>query len=172
MLSDTDFERYFGSGVKQKIIKYSDLAHYPTMQDLLPEEKDYRIVLTENKPNCGHWCALLRNGNTYEWWDSYGIMPDGELRFIPTKINQMLGQSRKNLSRLIQTIPKGSKFVYNKKRCQELNDNICTCGRWVVCRMQTEQCGYKLKDFQNLISKKSNELKKPPDILVCDWIIA
>ena len=71
MLSDTDFERYFGSGVKQKIIKYSDLAHYPTMQDLLPEEKDYRIVLTENKPNSGHWCALLRNGNNYEWWDSY-----------------------------------------------------------------------------------------------------
>ena len=84
MLSDTDFERYFGSGVKQKIIKYSDLAHYPTMQDLLPEEKDYRIVLTENKPNSGHWCALLRNGNNYEWWDSYdSYLTIPTLRFLP-----------------------------------------------------------------------------------------
>jgi hypothetical protein len=36
MLSDSDFKRYFGEG---KVIKYSELDNYSTINDLLPAEK-------------------------------------------------------------------------------------------------------------------------------------
>jgi hypothetical protein len=63
-----------------------------------------------------------------------------------------------------------SKIYYNKKKFQENNDAVATCGRWVIARILAFQCGYELDDFINKVMEKSEETGKPPDILVCDWI--
>ena len=59
MISDEDFNRYFADA-PQKLLKYSDLANIHNIDELLPEEQDYRIILTESQRNSGHWCCILK----------------------------------------------------------------------------------------------------------------
>ena len=83
MFSDGDFKRYFGD---DKVIKYSDLSNYSTINELLPLEKDFRVILVESKYNEGHWVALLKYGDIIEWWNSYGTKPEYDFKFIPTPV--------------------------------------------------------------------------------------
>jgi len=168
MISDSDFKRYFGAGFAP--MKYSELNNYSDIDDIIPENKGFRIFLTEQKPNVGHWTALLKYNDIWEWFDSYGVKPDGEFRFIPSIIRNALGQGGNLLSKLLKTNHPNSKIYYNKKKFQENNDAVATCGRWVIARILAFQCGYELDDFINKVMEKCEETGKPPDILVCDWI--
>ena len=62
-----------GEGIKDilcsdcKIIKYSELSEYSTVQDLLPKLLDYVVILYEDTINSGHWVGLLRYENLYEF---------------------------------------------------------------------------------------------------------
>lgn len=168
MMTDLDFKRYFGDDVP--ILKYSELGNYNNIQELLPEDKSFVIVLTESEYNSGHWCVLMRYGNTIEWFDAYGVHPEGELSFIPKAVKKMLGQDKYYLSRLLETMPSNMKFVYNNKKFQVLKDGVNTCGRWVVARILMMRFGYTLPEFIEKLKRKKRETSKPYDILMCDWI--
>jgi hypothetical protein len=83
-LSDSDIKKVLGRNCK--IIKYSQLSKYSDLEQLLPKNKDYIVVLIENSPNVGHWRALLKYNNILEWFDSYGVHPEGQLSFIPSTV--------------------------------------------------------------------------------------
>lgn len=168
MMSDADFKRYFGGD--GKIIKYSDLSNYNTINDLLPNDKDFRVVLIENKYNQGHWVALLKYGDIIEWFNSYGTKPEYDFKFIPTPIKNFLGQGGNLLTNILKTKDKKQKVYYNKKKFQTINDGVNTCGRWVIARCLAMQCGYELDDFIDKVEEKHEETGKPFDILVVDWI--
>ena len=170
MVSDTDFSKYLGADASSKILKYADLANYQTIYDLIPNVNDYKIILTESQKNVGHWCALLRYNNTLEWWDSYGVRPDGELQFIPAKIKQELGETQHHLTRLINTSNRGEKVIYNHKKIQILKDGINTCGKWTIARIKAFLNGFDLKHFQDFIEDECNETGKPADVVVCDCL--
>lgn len=167
MFSDSDFTRYFGDG---KVIKYSDLANYNTINDLLPNDKDFRIILVESSVNCGHWVAVMKYGDILEYFNSYGTQMEYDFKFIPTMVKHLLGQGGNILTKLLKTKDPEQKIYYNKKKCQEINDNVNTCGRWVTARILAMLVGYELDDFINKVEEKVEETGKPPDILVCDWI--
>lgn len=171
MMSDADINRNLGEG---KIIKYSELVNYDSINDLLPNSKDFKIVLTEQEHNSGHWCAVMKygkDGNVIEWWDPYGVKPDGQFRYIDTIKKHLLGQGGNPLTKLLtNTKDKNQKVYYNKRRFQVLDDNINTCGRWCIARVLAMQVGYELDDFINKVDEKIEETGKPADILVCDWI--
>ena len=57
-------------------MKYSGLAEYSDLDDLLPKLKDYAIILYEEDENIGHWVGLLKYDNVFEFLDPYGLMPD------------------------------------------------------------------------------------------------
>ena len=57
-LSDEDIQRILGGDAK--IIKYTELGQLYDIDQLLPNEKDYCIILYEDRPNRGHWTALLK----------------------------------------------------------------------------------------------------------------
>jgi hypothetical protein len=57
-LSNKDIKHILGSDCK--IIKYSELANINTIDELLPEEQDYRITLTESQRNSAHWCCIMK----------------------------------------------------------------------------------------------------------------
>ena len=61
MFSESDFKRYFN--IENKIMKFSELAQYENIQELLPNDNDFKIILTEVRPISGHWCCLLRKNN-------------------------------------------------------------------------------------------------------------
>jgi hypothetical protein len=167
LLSDSDFTRYFGEG---KVIKYSDLANYSNINQLLPKEQDFRIILVESQYNQGHWVAILKYGDILEWFNSYGTKPEYDFKFIPTTIKHLLGQGGNLLTKLLHTKRADQKIYYNKKKFQEINDSVNTCGRWVIARILAMLVGYELDDFIKKVEQKEDELGKPADILVVDWI--
>jgi hypothetical protein len=169
MLSDQDFARY---GMRNKIVKYSTLKDYPTINDLLPEPFDFRIVLIESKPNSGHWTCILKYKNIIEWFNSYGTATGYDFNFIPTQMRQMLGQGRDDLLELLRRKNPDQQLYYNKKRLQSNNDGINTCGRWVIARCLAGMCGFELDDFIKKCEDKKKETGKPYDILAVDWIPA
>ena len=111
-LSDADIQRILG-GVK--IIKYSELGHLYDVDQLLTQDKDYCIILYEDAPNRGHWTALLKYGGLYEHFDSYGVKPDTELKWIGAKRNRMLNQDEPYLMQLLEK--EVGKYIYNNVAC-------------------------------------------------------
>ena len=169
MVSDEDFNKYF-IDAPEKLLKYSQLESINDINELLPEEKDYRIILTENQKNSGHWCCITKDNNIYTWFDSYGEKPDGELKYISTIMNKILGQDKKHLSRILKTIKEPNQLLYNETKYQKLRDGINTCGRWCICFLLLHHMGYDLAEFKNFIklnSKKFNNM--PYDILICEF---
>ena len=82
-LSDEDIQRIVGGDAK--ITRYSELLHLYDIDQLLQSEKDYCIILYEDSPNRGHWSALLKYNGLYEHFDSYGVKPDNQLKWISAK---------------------------------------------------------------------------------------
>jgi hypothetical protein len=167
MFSDGDVNRWLGDG---HIIKYSDLDSYATINDLLPNDKDFKVILIESSYNQGHWTAVMKYGNIIEYFNSYGTKPEHDFKFISTTIKHLLGQGGNLLTKLLKTKNKEQKVYYNKKKLQQINDNVNTCGRWCVARILAMRIGWELDDFINKVDEKVDETGKPSDILVCDWI--
>lgn len=167
MFSDGDIDRWVGKG---HIIKYSDLADYNTINDLLPNDKDFKIILIESSVNQGHWVCVMKYGDIIEYFNSYGSKPEYDFKFIPTMIRHLLGQGGNLLTKLLRTKNKGQKIYYNKKKLQKINNNVNTCGRWVVARVLAMKVGYELDDFINKVEEKCEATGKPSDVLVVDWI--
>lgn len=167
MFSDKDIDYYIGNG---HIIKYADLANYRTINELLPNDGDYCVILLEQKENSGHWTALLKYKNIIESFDSYGCRPQYGLKFVSTYMKQLLGQTGNLLINLLRTKSKGQEVYYNKRQLQQINDNVNTCGRWCVARIESMKMGLELDEFINKVDSKCKATDKPPDIICVDWV--
>lgn len=167
MFSDADFARYFGPG---KVIKYNELAEYSNINELLPNDKDFRIILVESQYNQGHWTCVLKYGNIIEWFNSYGTKPEHDFKFIPNFTKHLLGQGGNLLTKLLKTKRPDQKIYYNKKKLQKIVDGVNTCGRHVVARILAMLVGYELDDYIRKVEDKQEETGKPADLLVIDWI--
>ncbi len=82
-LSDQDIRDILGSDCK--IIEYSDLEQYRSLEDLLPQPRDYVVILYQKEENSGHWIGLLKYDNMYGFFDPYGLMPDKQLSWVNLK---------------------------------------------------------------------------------------
>jgi len=168
MLSDDDFKRLLK---EPKIMEYKDLKQYRDLYDLLPQNKDYAIILTEFKPNTGHWCCITRDGNNFYWFDSYGTKIDGELKYIPEMMRRILGENDRDLSRLVkETKKQGGSIDYNKKKYQSLHDDVNTYGRWVLNFVQMFLLNHKPEQYREIWKKLKSNTGKPYDILLVEMI--
>ena len=153
------------------IIKYSDLANYRTIEDLLPIDKSYVIVLVESQPQKGHWTCIMRYDNHIESFDSYGSMITHELDFVPTWMRNFLGENKNLLERLLKQAKKDKwRVVYNRVHFQQQKNGVNTCGRWVALRIQFMQMGYSLKQFQNFLLKQKDNTDLSYDQIVVRWV--
>ena len=98
-LGDDDIKKILGSDAK--IIQYSELSKFNELSELLPNEKDYCILLYEHTHLIGHWVALLKYDGGYEVFDSYGIPVDKELKWTDLKMRQLLNEAIPYLSNLL-----------------------------------------------------------------------
>ena len=169
MFSEADFKRYFD--MEGKILTYQDLEKINNISELLPDEKDYKIILTETKPNSGHWTTIQRRGNKIIYFDSYGLGADRELQFIPRMMNKLLHQQEHHITRLLKT---SKNFGYinetNHYKYQAEGSHICSCGRWSIWSILMTNLNYSLADMETFIKKWSFELDKPNDILIIEWV--
>jgi hypothetical protein len=128
-LSDEDIRRILGG--RCKILKYGELSKFGELDDLLPDLLDYAIVLYEEKENSGHWVGLLKYNNLFEFFDSYGLIPDKELSWVGLKTRRTLNEATPYLS-----IPlKKEHYVYNHVKYQDLDNYVNTCGSHVCHRI-------------------------------------
>lgn len=166
-ITDSDLTRYFGKRDFKNIIKYSDLADYHSIQQLLPRNKSWKIILIENQLNSGHWALLLRYGNTIEWFNSYGTFPSLELDFISHLQNSFLNQDVKHLNILLTQALSKFKIIYNKRQLQKVQDGVNTCGKWVIWRIiMMEKYNMDLQQFINLVDNLKKQYKLSSDELV------
>lgn len=172
MLSNKDFETILGSDVEHKIYKYKDLSVINNIYDILPNKNDYAIILTQFKPNQGHWTCLVRyqdkTGDTICYFDSYGKEPDYEESFVPKRLKKLLFETKEEITRLMMS--NKSDNIYNNVQLQCDNKDVCTCGRWTVCFIKAVQIGLTLEDFINKISDECLRTGKPTDLIVCEMI--
>ena len=166
-ITDSDLTRYFGKRDFKNILKYSDLANYHSIQQLLPRNKSWKIILIENQLNSGHWALLLRYGNTIEWFNSYGTFPSLELDFISYLQNSFLNQDVKHLNILLTQALSKFKIIYNKRQLQKVQDGVNTCGKWVIWRIiMMEKYNMDLQQFINLVDNLKKQYKLSSDELV------
>lgn len=89
------------------------------------------FLLYETSPNRGHWTLIDETPEGIEHFDSYGLMPDKELAFVPEPFRAASDQLHTHLLRLL--LATGRPIVYNHHKFQA-GGNIATCGRWCILR--------------------------------------
>ena len=165
-LSDADLRHILGDDLK--IVQYSDLSKYSTLNDLLPKPTDDCIILYEEEEDSGHWVALLKYGNTVEYFDPYGSKWDTPLTWNTRIENQQLGQSMKYLSGLLER--SNLKRIYSPYHFQKLNGTVNTCGSHCAHRIyRLRHDNMDLHDYYGYMEDAEHKLKASPDEVVAEF---
>jgi len=137
---------------KTKIIKYSDLSHYKTLNQLMSPYNNI-CLLYESKPGYGHWvCVILhKKQKIIEYFDPYGMFIDKPLDFVDINFRRQSNQDFPYLSKLIND--SNYNVVYNKSKLQSKNSKIATCGRHIISRITLSDI--PLKKYQKIMNKKN-----------------
>lgn len=149
---------------KSNIIKYKELSNYNNLLDVL-EPHGACIILYETKMNYGHWVCVVQRGDVIEHFDSYGLMPDDELKFVPKVFRMHNDMALPHLTSLLIDLPQNYKIEYNEYKLQAKGANIKTCGRWVATRINNKNI--PIEQFAKYF--KDDELT-PDDIVVLNTI--
>lgn len=136
-------------GPETKIIKYSELKNYESINELLPTVNSFFIVLLEDQPNSGHWCAVMRLPSSLYYFNPYGEKYDADLSVIPKCVLKILGQDRREFARLFD----GKTCEWNKIKLQGPKSMVC--GRWCVLAI-TMMCmmKYSPSEFIEFVKDK------------------
>lgn len=183
MISSSDINDYLQSytntPINDKILEYKDLLQYNNINDLLPNKRDFVIILTQFKKDCGHFCAITRGPDskgkdTITWFDSLGGKngkPDAELHLIPDYTNEQFNQDSPVISNLIFTADKNQRLVYNNKKIQKNDPSVATCGRFCIAFIiAIMKYGLDYDDFVDFFKVMTKKYNCSNDELVCHII--
>ena len=130
----------------EDVLLYKALHKYDSIAQLVLED-NLRIILIESSPSYGHWVSLIKDGDTFIYFNSYGFPPDYEMRFLKPFYRTLLGDDPSEIKRL----SRGHKLVWNKVKLQGKDSS--TCGRWQVAWAEAYNMGYSLKQFLAFLKK-------------------
>jgi hypothetical protein len=149
-----------------KIITYSDLKKYDTIEKLLPNNKDYCFLLYLQSKNNGHWTLLHNDDNVINFFCSYGSTPSIPLHWTDKSQRELLWGDVPYLDLLLSKTKKN--VIYNPIDYQNKHDNdISTCGRHCCLRLMTYlNYGFKLPDYYKMMKKAKKNSKLNYDELV------
>ena len=143
MLSGTDIKDLLKDDAKVRIVRFSDLYKYKTLQELLPKKNSFIILFIETESySRGHWVALFRYNSSFEFYDSYGLTEKEDYSLIPEDTKEDLNEKD-----YLKNLFKNNLVIENKKDFQKWDDKIQTCGRWKIIRVYLFLKGYDLKHF-------------------------
>jgi hypothetical protein len=160
-LDDADIKYYLPDS---KIIVYSDLQNVNNIEDLLPRNNTYFILLYQlESKNSGHWAILSRIDDVIEYFDSYGKPPDypikhwaiDQFKNIPHQLSHILDKT--NLIVVCNTI------CFQNMKIK----NMSTCGAYAVMRaLALVEYGSTLGQFNVLLQEL-----KPPNLTYDELIV-
>ncbi len=131
-MSDDIIKRYLPKNAN--IYKYNELKKFNSIDELMPDENPYCVILYLNDVSSGHWVGLSKYKPVVEVFCSYGTPLDGQLKWHTKEENKALGIDRPYLTDLI----KKSKYKVKCNRVDYQNENntdIATCGRHCCWRL-------------------------------------
>lgn len=171
-LTDDELVYYLGKEARNKIITYKELENFNDINQILPNDIDYVIILIETQINKGHWICLLKYNKTLEIFNSYGDSIQKEMKFVPKLIKDYLGQEFSDISKLLNDAKdKGYKIIENKTEFQAKDSRIQTCGRFCVIRIICLiKFGMNLKEFTKFIYEKTKLFNQSPDFIASLYI--
>jgi hypothetical protein len=133
-LSDSEIRKCV-PGVK--IMSYPELKKYSSLDDTLDSKGRVVILFLTEGPLVGHWTTLFKDGpDSFQWFDSYGLKPDGTRRWLSKSKLISLREEKPVLTNLIKRAEDGGAVVnFSPYHFQRDNASIETCGRHVACRL-------------------------------------
>lgn len=150
-LSKSEVE-YITEG-KCKVVLYADLVGFSTLEEAAAPY-DACICLFESRPLYGHWvCWFKVDEEKWEWFDSYGVRPDGELKWLSKEAKEQTQQSD-FITQLVKNSSANTRMIYNQVPLQKFAKDINTCGRWCAVRIRKREL--PLKAFQELFYKNGD----------------
>lgn len=142
-LSDKDIL----NNINTRILTYTDLQKYNDLDDVLINNSlilMYECKKRKNSISNGHWVLILKRKNTYEYFDSFGLLPDKALLILKNKNKIKLTKLLKN--KLINNY----KIDYNNIKLQSIKAE--TCGYYCCCRVILQHLSFK--QFLNILNKQ------------------
>lgn len=132
---------------KANVFKYTDLARFKTIDDVL-KPSGAAIILIEQKPGYGHWVAMTCSpvDGSLMFFDPYGDFVDTEIDLIPEPWRTESGQSNKYLSKLL--LESDRELNYNEFQFQKLDKRVKSCGRWSCLFVILNHYGMDLYTFK------------------------
>lgn len=158
-LSGQDIKNILGK--KTRIIPYPELGSVKSIQQLLPKPNTYFILFFETtNSTTGHWQCVFRSGGGYHFWDSYGLAPSADKKYVSRTILKKLAEYPPYLPNLInKSLQQGDRWNYNKTQYQSWKGSVATCGRHVCTRLlhrsKSEQ------DYYNYLTQYMKEHDLP-----------
>lgn len=141
-----------------KIIIYNNLKDYNTIEEILPENKSFAVLLYVSAnlitEVSGHWTCITRLNNEISYFDSYGKTPDYAIDHWFKKNTE---QQTKYLSQFLNKTK--LKVFYNGIQYQSTPGDISTCGRHCIFYILNMQKDKDLHDYYILmknIKEKTN----------------
>lgn len=119
------------------ILRFEDLKYFPSIHDIVNPNNPNTIIFYQwghdDNSNYGHWTALklLPNGEIAHF-DSVGDHFINILKNIPYKYRKLTGQTNDTLKKLIANDSLNDFYHYSDTQLQSYDDDIATCGRWVI----------------------------------------
>lgn len=105
-------------------VTYDELKPVQKMTDILTDQKPNLIILLNNKKDIGHFILIMKYGNNYEHFDSYGLKWDQELAITHQPKLKMFFSAMYS-----------SHVTNNTMNLQTWDRSSNTCGRYVVARL-------------------------------------
>ena len=170
-LGDNDMRKILP---KAKILKYSELAKYTDIHQLIKKPKDYFILLYEdsevNGQACGHWSCLFKDlHNNIIFFESYGGSPDTQRKWVNQNQLNLLGESEPYLTNLLNNADE--KIVFSSVKYQGNSQKISTCGRHVLnVLVNLLQHNMNLEDYHIYMHTLKDKTNKDYDFIVTELI--
>lgn len=166
-MDDKDIHYYYP---KAPVMKYSDLANYTSIDQLLPTDKSVIFLLYQHSYNNGHWVLLSKYApNTFEFFCSYGSKIDEPLTWTREDQREALGEGTPYLTNMLKNWR--GKVAVNRKQFQQKGGSVATCGAYCVMRTAClKNDNMNLPDFQHYMESLKKETGLSYDEVVANFV--
>ncbi len=142
-----------------KIWTYPELANMESIDECFDELGRCILLYLTSDARTGHWVAMLKRGNTIEYFDPYGKKPDNPLSWLTADAKEALDESTSHLYPLLRKSK--CKVNYSTFPYQENTADVNTCGRHCITRLVLKD--HSLEQYHDIISRSGLD----PDTFVC-----
>ena len=111
----------------------------------------------------------MKYNGLYEHFDSYGVKPDGQLKWISAKRNRQLNQDEPYLTQLLEK--EEEKYIYNNVGYQNKDSRVNTCGSHVVHRLyRLKNDQVSLSDYYQVLKSTTDKTDVGYDVIVAEFV--